>query len=394
MRVLVTDSDNRSALAAVRSLGKAGHTVLTAGDCFPSLAAVSRYSAGFERYPSPREDPPGFLAALVNSIEKHAIDVVLPMTEITTLLLTQSREALPSRCMLPFPASATVARAADKADVLRLASQLGIPMPRTVEIESLASLDGALGTIDYPAVLKPARSRVRTAAGFISTGVSYAANERELHERLQAMRPEEFPVLLQERIIGPGVGVFACCDNGHTIARFSHRRLREKPPSGGVSVLCESAPLDPMAVEYADRLLTSLRWHGVAMVEFKRNERDGTLRLMEINGRFWGSLQLAIDAGVDFPGLLVKLAAGERIEPVASYRVGVRSRWFWGDVDALLSVLLRSRRSLNLPPGFPGRLGLLWQFLQTGGKHQYNEILRFDDLQPWLLESRRWLRGR
>src|SRR5688500_494742 len=102
MRVLVTDSDNRSALAAVRSLGKAGHTVVTTGDRFPSLAAVSRYSTAFERYPSPAEDPTGFLAAVVSSIDKHAIDVVLPMAEITTLLLTQNRESLPSRCTLPF----------------------------------------------------------------------------------------------------------------------------------------------------------------------------------------------------------------------------------------------------------------------------------------------------
>jgi hypothetical protein len=141
-------------------------------------------------------------------------------------------------------------------------------------------------------------------------------------------------------------------------------------------------------------LLSHLGWRGVAMVEFKRDDRDGSLRLMEINGRFWGSLQLAIDAGVDFPAMLVDTAGATRPAPVTSYRIGVRSRWFWGDVDSLLTVLLRSRASLNLPPDHPGRWQTLWRFLKPGGREQRDEILRLNDPRPWFLETRRWFVGR
>ena len=109
-------------------------------------------------------------------------------------------------------------------------------------------------------------------------------------------------MLLQERLVGPGVGVFACYHDGRPVALFSHRRLRERPPWGGVSVLCESAEVDPVAGEHATRLLDGIGWQGVAMVEFKRDLRDGVPKLMEINGRFWGSLQLAIDAGRELSG--------------------------------------------------------------------------------------------
>jgi predicted ATP-grasp superfamily ATP-dependent carboligase len=392
MRVLITDSDNRSALAATRSLGKRGDVVITAGDRSSSLAAVSRYSSGFEPYPNPSNDPEGFVAAVAAAGARHRIDVILPMTEVTTVLLTQHQAALPGHCHLPFPPPETVARAADKAYVLQLAERVGVPIPRTVIVNEPRALDGVSGQITYPAVIKPARSRVRTAAGFVSTGVSYASSPEDLRERIGNLRPEEFPLLLQERIVGQGVGLFACYDNGCAIARFAHKRLREKPPSGGVSVLRESVSLDPLAVDYAHRLLTALNWRGVAMVEFKRDDRDGSLRLMEINGRFWGSLQLAIDAGVDFPALLVAMAAGEAIPP-PSYRVGVRSRWFWGDMDVLLMTLRRSRRTLNLPPGHPGRLRTLWAFLHLWRRDQQDEVLRLDDLRPWLLETRRWLIG-
>jgi predicted ATP-grasp superfamily ATP-dependent carboligase len=394
MRVLITDSDNRSALAATRSLGKQGHFILTAGESKASLAAVSRYSSAFARYPSPSHNPDAFIPAVAEMARAHSIDVILPMTDITTLLLTQNQAALPPTCRLPFPSPETVTLAANKAHVMQLAERVGVPIPKTLYLEAPERLAEIEHAIAYPIVLKPARSRIRTPNGFVSTGVSYAHDAAELEQRIRALRPEEFPLLLQERIVGPGVGLFACYDGGRAIARFAHKRIREKPPSGGVSVLRESAPLDPDAVEYAHRLLSALEWRGVAMVEFKRDRRDGSLRLMEINGRFWGSLQLAIDAGVDFPALLVAIAAGEPPTRAGNYRLGVRSRWFWGDVDVLLMLLLRSRRSLSLPVDHPGRWRSLWDFLFTGGAEQREEILRRDDPRPWYLETRRWILGR
>src|SRR6185436_4020752 len=128
---------------------------------------------------------------------------------------------------------------------------------------------------------------------WVTCGTGYATRAEDLFARLDSLEPAVFPLLIQERIIGPGVGVFVCCDGSDVLATFAHRRIREKPPSGGVSVLCESAAVDPIAKEHAIALLRAMQWRGVAMVEFKQNDSDGTLRLMEINGRFWGSLQLA-----------------------------------------------------------------------------------------------------
>jgi predicted ATP-grasp superfamily ATP-dependent carboligase len=190
------------------------------------------------------------------------------------------------------------------------------------------------------------------------------------------------------------VGLFACYDRGYPVALFSHKRLREKPPSGGVSVLCESAPLNPDAVEYASRLLGKLEWHGVAMVEFKQDDRDGTLKLMEINGRFWGSLQLAIDAGVDFPAIAVSIAAGAHPEPVTSYPLGIRNRWFLGDLDVLLTVLFHSRRRLSLPPGFPSRLDLARDFVRLRAPHLNYEVWDLSDPFPGMVELWHWLTRR
>ena len=323
---------------------------------------------------------------------RREIQLVLPVTEVTTWILAEKRERLPPGCRLALPATDSLRVANDKARVLELAAQLGIPAPRTIAIASAAEAAGRCD-LPYPVVVKSARSRVLTAAGWFSTSVEYAENPQELADKLRRLPTDSYPVLLQERIQGPGVGVFACYEHGMPVTFFSHRRLREKPPSGGVSVLCESIPLDPTAVRHAQRLLTALRWHGVAMVEFRLDGRTNQLNLLEINGRFWGSLQLAIDAGVDFPELVVRIVNGEEPRPASSYEIGRRSRWFIGDFDALLSVLFRKRASLHVPDDHPGRLRSLWRVLNPWQRSQRNEVLRLDDPRPGLFEILRWLRG-
>jgi predicted ATP-grasp superfamily ATP-dependent carboligase len=393
MRILITDSDNRSALAATRSLGRQGHQILVAGEKFPSLAAASKYCKQFIPYPSPGKDPEAFLNTIIAACRDCRIDVVLPMTEVSTLLLTERRNSLPEWTILPFASSASIADASNKADVLRMAAELGVPVPMTTRLEHSDRIRDMAASQVFPLVIKPARSRVRTEHGYVSTSVSYAFSAADLIAQIEGMPPETFPILLQERIDGPGVGIFACYDEGRPIAWFAHKRIREKPPSGGVSVLRESSPLDPQAAAHAERLLTALKWHGVAMVEFKRDSRDGSLRLMEINARFWGSLQLAIDAGVDFPRILVELAQGKHPPPSQNYKIGVRSRWFWGDLDSLLQILLRSRSTLNLPKSHPGRLRTAWEFIKFWDRNTREEIFRTEDPAPFWLETKRWLSG-
>lgn len=130
------------------------------------------------------------------------------------------------------------------------------------------------------------------------------------------------------------------------------------------------------------------------MVEYKMDSATGTPYLMEINGRFWGSLQLAIDAGVDFPRLLAGAAGGGDPQPVPGYRTGVRSRWWWGDVDHLLARLRRSPDELSLPPGAPGRLGAVADFIKLWRPGDRNEIFRLTDPLPLLRETTDWFQRR
>ena len=382
MRVLITDGDNRATLAIARSLGRRGHYVVVGERQKPALAQTSRYCAARVVYPDPVRDSTGFVDGVANAAREHSIDVLIPVADVTTILVTRHRRRF--ECAIPFADAAVVERAADKIDVIQTAGRLGLAVPRSVVIESHSAAVPPL-PFPFPVVVKPSRSRIETSAGWISTGVSYAMDPDALQRDLKRRPAHEFPVMLQERIVGPGVGVFALYRGGGPVALFSHRRVRERPPWGGVSVLSESTPLDPVARDYATRLLDEIGWQGPAMVEFKRDERDGLPKLMEINGRFWGSLQLAIDAGVDFPSLLIDQT--EPPAPPPTYRVGIRNRWLWGDADALALTLF----ARSWPAAPRQRAKALFRFAQFWGRDLYYENPKRDDIRPWLFETARWL---
>jgi len=386
MRVLVTDGDNRASLAITRSLGRAGHEVIVGERHRRSLAGSSRYCAARVRYPDPVRASDEFMTALAEIVRRRAVDVLLPVADITTFLITRNRARFESSCRIPFADAHVIERAADKVGLLALAERLGLPVPQHVLVTSPDAIPST--DLGFPLVIKPWRSRIQTSAGWISTSVGYADDRKALVRDLRSRAPHEFPIMLQERIEGPGVGVFACYERGRAVALFSHRRLRERPPWGGVSVLSESTALCPQARDFAVRLLDALGWQGVAMVEFKRDRRDDVPKLMEINGRFWGSLQLAVDAGVDFPRILVEEGTAGSVSP--DYRVGVRNRWLWGDLDSLLLSLFGAGRA---PAGVrPSRLSAIGEFLRFRGPDLFYENPKWDDLKPWAFETYCWFR--
>lgn len=392
-KAFVTDGDQRPALAITRSLGRHGIAVVVGAPQSVSLASASKYCVRHVTYPSPYEYPEAFDRFVLDLVERERVDVVMPVTDVTTHLIAQNWPALGRYSGSATPSFEAFDFVANKCRLLQQAERCGVPIPRTHFIDDGAAVAAVLEQVQYPAVIKPLRSRIRTAGGWLPTTVQYAPNEAEL---LRLYRDTEYlaahPSMIQERIVGPGVGVFVLCDRGRLCAAFAHRRLREKPPSGGASVLCESIALDPELLDHAMKLLGPIGWHGVAMMEFKQDRSTGQSFLMEVNGRFWGSLQLAIDAGIDFPYLSCQLALGQRIDAPPAYKIGVRSRWLLGDLDHLLMRLFHSDDDQNLPDGMPSRGRALSEFLQPGGSRLHYDVISRDDPRPFLHEAHLYAR--
>jgi predicted ATP-grasp superfamily ATP-dependent carboligase len=389
-RVLVTDGEQRAALAVVRSLGRAGHEALVCAASRRSLAGASRFCTGRIVVPDPLTDPASFAEVVAAACEEHRVQLLLPIAEPAVLAVLDHRDRFPG-VHVPFPDAVTFRMVCDKAAVLEAAAAAGLHVPQQ---RLAASPEFDADDLAYPVVVKPARSVGESGGARLKVGVQYAANRAELSSLVRNLPPQAFPLLLQQRIVGPGVGIFVLLHEGKVIASFAHRRLREKPPAGGVSVYRESIQLDRTLLRQSVDLLSALHWDGVAMVEFKVDSATGQPFVMEINGRFWGSLQLAVDAGVDFPRLLVEAALGTKVTPPPAYRAGVRSRWWCGDVDHVLARITKSPRRLALPPDSPPLWRVLCGFALLWRPGDRSEVQRWNDPAPGLHEIAQWVRGR
>ena len=393
--VIVTDGEQRAALAVVRSLGVAGYRCIVTSSSRASIAGGSRFVARTATVPNALEQPTEFADAVIALAAAEEAAVVLPIAEQSLLAILPVRARL-SPAIVPFPDAAAFSAVTDKERLLKEASRLGISVPSQ---EIVRDID-AVSTIDslrlrYPIVIKPARSVGERGGVRARFSVAYAADPAELQRRLRALPPAAFPLLLQQRVVGPGTGIFMLLWDGKLKAQFAHERLCEKPPSGGESVYRESVAIDEELRDRSLALLERFGWCGVAMVEYKRDSATGQPYLMEVNGRFWGSLQLAIDAGVDFPRLLVDCVLGNQNQQVPPYRVGVRSRWWWGQIDHLIGRVRRSASAGTLPPN-TRTVGRAFGDLVLGPlrRADYEEVLRWSDPGPFWNESIRWIARR
>ncbi len=332
--VLVTDGHFRKTLAAVRSLGCKGIDVTVGERTFLNTSFFSKYCRRRLIYPSPRLSPSRFIEFFLREIRENQYDCVFPMEEETLLLLAKYRSEISRYTYFLSPDLEKIEFVRDKGNLMRFAEAQGVPIPKTHHLPSAQSLPPTQTLPPWGEgegegyVIKP-----RISSG--SFGIVYVKNRRDLIPSYQSVH-HRFPFPLIQEWIPDGAGTYgfsALFDERSKVkAAFVHKKLRMYPVKGGPSTLGEGVEY-PEIMELGLLLLKSLNWVGVGMVEFKVDPRDGIPKLMEVNPRFWGSLQLAIVSGVDFPYLILRMARGETFEPVLRYKAGKRFRWFLlGDI--------------------------------------------------------------
>lgn len=387
-RILVTDPEQRAALAAVRSLGRRGWLIETVG-VSRGLAGASRYARGHHPVnAADAADAERYRRAVQQAVLSAGSSVVVPVTDAASRMLLGHDTQLGAR--IAGPTAAAYERASNKESLLQAAARVGLRVPAQVVLASPPTQKVALPPFAR-LVVKPARSVVEVEGRTIRVGVRFCADTSLLPTLLSQYPAEAYPLLLQERVEGDGLGVFLLRRAGVTLLRFGHRRLREKPPAGGVSTYREAWQPPERLVNRCEALLDALGYEGAAMIEFKQDASSGEAVLMEINARLWGSVQLAVDAGVDFPAALVELALGLPVHVAASACSGVRSVWELGELDHAIAIARRSPAALDLPPGTATGLLAAARAILDHRASDHLEVFRLSDPMPFFAELRRWL---
>ena len=345
-RVLILDGMWNKSLAAVRSLGRKGFNVTAGERTRFATALFSRYCNKKLIYPSPTEKQEEFLEYLEHELMDTHYDMVFPMEFSTQIILTNAitRQKLEQYTKIPFADADLAIKINDKAFLMQYAVKNGINIPTTYFVNGKEDIENIADKITYPVLIKP-----RVSSG--SRGIIYVKNKNELASSYFKVHEKyPFPIVQECISIGGnayGVGLLLNFKS-EVRASFVYKRIREYPINGGPSTLRESVKKEDVR-EIAESLLKSLGWIGIAHVEFKIDPKDGKPKLLEVNPRFWGSLQLAVEAGVDFPYLLYRMAMDGDIHPVEDYRTGVKCRWL---IPGDILHFIKNPERFKLKPSF------------------------------------------
>ena len=310
--ILLLDGGHKKTLAILRTLGKKGvYRIDVGASSKRAICFFSKYKGHKIYFPNPKTHPKKYQNAILKVITTQKYIAVIPTDYISFLLCSEIIDQINEHSYLRIASTSQFQKSSDKSQMITMCQSLDIPVPYTRFIRSENDVDG-LKKQDIE-VLKSSQER----------GTNFLSYPKSIDHAKQLASGffEEYTddlLLAQNKISGDGYGFFAFYKDGVCQRYFVHRRIREYPPSGGYSVAAEGIANDEV-VEYGKQILDHLRWNGVAMVEFKHDERSDKMIFMELNPKYWGSVELSIVCGVDFPQMMIDDAKGISVQSEEGY---------------------------------------------------------------------------
>ena len=335
VKVLVTGGEHFGGLAAARALARAGFKTVVAVTTESSYAAKSRAASARVLVPDPALGAEPFAEALAEASETFAADVVLPGTDVGLSALAAYRDRFPDTVAVGVCDPETVERATSKAALAALGSAAGIAVPATQTI-ARADLAGSKPIeITFPAVVKTLRSDVVDAGGtLVHAGAFRVRDAEQLEEIVEGLPGERWVV--QPYLEGDLVAVGGVASDGALVAAVHQVAERIWPLDCGGSSYAMTIPPDPAREQRVRRFVAELGWTGIFQLQVLR--RGDEEFLIDFNPRFYGTLGLALAAGVNLPRLWVQLLLGRTPQPLGTYKVGVRYRAQLNDTRAIAAL--------------------------------------------------------
>lgn len=385
--MLVTEAHALGAIAVIRSLGRAGYPVHASAQMADALGLQSRYL--HQRYLSPKYDSSEFLPWIRRLIDDKKIRAIIPSESLLLAIRPYFQEF---SALLPYSRTEEVVYAGmSKVDQIAClaAHKSGTeaehlpPFLLLDENSPMPLPESALANLGSPLYIKVDGSYARTGL----PGRVYKVSPEEAAGVAAGAVRQYKKVLVEGHVPGRGVGVFFLLWNGEVRAEFMHIRLHEVPHTGGVSSYRKSWWHQAIRDD-ALRKLRAFNWQGVAMMEYRWDDAHDQFYFMEMNGRFWGSLHLALRAGVDFPAMLLDCFHGQAPASFTAPKHNAMCRYTFPS-----EVMFVRSRWKDTSLGWPQKLWALAEFLLLGLNPQVGSDLWFPgDTKLYWLELVRFAR--
>lgn len=353
---LLTNGWDRIAYNILRDLAINGLNVAFGTDNYLGMGYYSKYPAVKFIHHSYKKSEGMFIDDLVDLISRFKPKVYIPTGEEIFAVSRNYDTLSKTGVLIPVSDIKTLEALNNKIHSFKLALSAGLPVPETIVPSNLKDIDLFIKDYGLPVIIK--RGWSRSAQGVYKVDEDNVSN---IYELVQKHNIEFGKFVIQKFVLGETYGVSLLMNRGKLRAIFTHKRLREKIKSGGPSTLRISTR-NPLLEDYAVKLLESVSFHGIAMVEFKYDEQSGNCWFIECNPRFWGSVGLAINSGVNFPYLLYKMALEGDFEPVMNYKEGVIAEWWLGDKIAMMKNIFSLNGKLSAFLSYQKRIDFLDDF--------------------------------
>ena len=333
MRALIIDSgQGRGALAAARGLASAGWTVGMGGPTRAGLPMLSCAVRHRHLIPPLNGGTRAFLLGIERAIVARRYDVVFGCSDGEIVTLSRERSRIGAR--VAYPRHDVTLRAIDKGELGTAAREVGIASPPVAASADEARERWGAG----PTIVK---ERVHGSA---HVGLGVFLDPASVDRCVQEMRAAGAVPLIQPLLEGRLMAFTSVLDEqGRMLARVQQVAERTYPRTAGLSVRAETVAVDEQLAEQVSLLLRRLGWFGLSELQFVL-PGSGPPILLDLNGRFYGSLALAIAAGVNLPDIWARIATGRMPVQAGDARPGVRYQWLEGDLRAARE---RSRGALR-----------------------------------------------
>ena len=334
MKILLTEGNNKAVLGIIRNIGLK-HDVDVISN-IKNYIIHSKYCNSMKIIKN-CHDESSYIESLVQLLNETDYDLVIPVGARSVKYISTHIEKINKLTKVFVADIDSIEIALNKDKTFEHAKEASVLVPKTYGFDSLQDVEKNKSTIEYPIIVKSSdESLFKFETIYVNNYLELIDALNDCNAKYPQILNKKFPII-QEKVIGKGFGFFALYKEGKCVSYFMHERLREYPYTGGAST-CARSVYDKNLLKTGIKLLDSLNWHGLAMVEYKKDEKSEEFKLIEINPKIWGSFELSIKCGADFIQDLISLSKEENITPRNNYARYRRFQWIFsykGDIDRL-----------------------------------------------------------
>lgn len=364
-------------LGVMRNLGRNGIDVYCAVDKKSDIAIYSKYCKGYFVCPNLENDLQ-LLKAFLNTFEKRLTSkaVLFPTSDVSVLNVSKLIGVL-DNYLVTMPKHEALETLIVKRKFYDSLEKTGIPHPTTLYPDK-ENIENIKLKLKFPVFIKPSVSPI-FAERFPGKKGFVANSERELRHYLSLTQKYQIDVMIQEIIQGPIENHYTIGGyfdkNSKPINLIAKHRLRGPTlfanPSVGIGIPISEVPeIKEMTVKY----LTSIKYKGLFLAEFKLDSHDKVFKFLEVNARSWWPNTYPTACGVNIILTAYLDAIGEKVEPIEKYETGIYSIYLLLDLVTILSKDADLKQRFQFRKRLPSYIG----------KKHYTDYAR-DDPKPFLI---------